>query len=61
MHKVWHVILDLVYEDPWQFFGPIAAVLLVALVALSTAGVWMGFTFFALVALSLALSLRRER
>ena len=61
MRKVWDVIVDLVYEDPWQFLGPLAAVAIVYAVARSAQGVWPGFALFALIGISLFLSLRRER
>ena len=61
MRKVWDVILDLVYEDGFQFFGPIVALAVIYLAARATASPWLGVALFALIALSLYLSLRRER
>ena len=60
MRKVWEVILDLVYEDVFQFFGPIVGLAIVGLVAGVTRTSWLGVLLFALIALSLYLSLRRE-
>ncbi len=61
MRKVWDVIVDLVYEDPWQFLGPLAAVAILYLLAQSIRGAWLGIVLFALIGCSLFLSLRRER
>jgi hypothetical protein len=62
VRKVWDVIVDLIYEDPWQFLGPLVAVALLYFLQQSLrAGAWLGIVLFALVALSLFLSLRRER
>jgi hypothetical protein len=61
MRKVWEVILDLVYEDVFQFFGPILALALVWLIARTTVTAWLGVLLFALISLSLYLSLRREQ
>ncbi len=60
MRKVWEVILDLVYEDGFQFFGPIVGLVIVGLIAGMTRTPWLGLLLFALIALSLYLSLRRE-
>ena len=60
MRKVWDVIVDLVYEDGFQFLGPIAALAIVWLAAKVTQTSWLGVLLFALIALSLYLSLRRE-
>ena len=60
MRKVWEVILDLVYEDSFQFFGPIAALVVVWLLGRLSASAWLGVLLFLLVALSLFVSLRRE-
>lgn len=59
--SVYEVIKDLVYEDAWQFVGPIVAVLLLALLAGRTHGIVIGLVLFVLVAASLVMSLRRER
>jgi hypothetical protein len=61
MRKVWDVIVDLIYEDPWQFLGPMVAVVLLYLAAQSTHSAWLGIVLFALIGCSLFLSLRRER
>lgn len=61
MRKVWEVILDLVYEDGFQFFGPIVALVIVWLIARATQTAWLGVLLFACIALSLYLSLRREQ
>ncbi len=61
MRKVWDVIVDLIYEDPWQFFGPLVAVAVLYFLAQSVTAAWLGIVLFALVGLSLLLSLRRER
>ena len=60
MRKVWDVLVDLVYEDGFQFLGPIVALAIVWLVARVTQTSWLGVLLFALIALSLYLSLRRE-
>lgn len=59
--SVYEVIKDLVYEDAWQFLGPIVAVLLLAIVGAASHGIVIGLALFVLVAASLAMSLRRER
>lgn len=59
--SVYEVIKDLVYEDAWQFVGPIVAVLLLALLAGRTHGIVIGLVLFVLIAASLVMSLRRER
>lgn len=61
MRKVWDVIVDLVYEDPWQFVGPLVAIALVYVLARSVTAAWVGLLLFVLIGLSLYLSLRRER
>ncbi len=61
MRKVWEVLLDLVYEDAFQFFGPIVALAVIWLIAKGTGSVWLGVPALALIALSLYLSLRREQ
>ncbi len=60
MRKVWEVILDLIYEDAFQFLGPIVALFVVWLLAKTTQTAWLGVLLFALIALALYLSLRRE-
>ncbi|MDA8346347.1 MAG: hypothetical protein M0Z66_12825 [Thermaerobacter sp.] len=60
MRKVWDVIVDLVYEDAWQFVGPLVAVAVLYFLAQSVRGAWLGIVLFALVGLSLFMSLRRE-
>lgn len=57
---VYAVIKDLIYEDGWQFLGPIVAVLILAPLGARVHGAWLGLALFALAAASLALSLRRE-
>lgn len=59
--SVYEVLKDLLYEDGWQFLGPIVAVLVLAVVGLSVHAAWLGIVLFVLVSISLALSLRRER
>jgi len=61
MRKVWEVLLDLIYEDAFQFLGPIVGLALVWLLARVTHTPWLGLLLFAIVGLSLFLSLRREQ
>lgn len=59
MRKVWDVVVDLVYEDAFQFLGPIAAIMVVGVVARWATGAWLGIVLFLGIALALCLSLRR--
>lgn len=61
MRKIWDVVVDLIYEDPWQFLGPIVAVGVLYFLAQSLHSAWLGILLFALVGIALTLSLRSER